>query len=233
LFPFFFLTILHNTLTWNTFEKFPLIFWAETTTKEPAAGNYFNADGVCQEGTEVSDAEECQEAATELDLAWVTKFEDKNSRVGCFFSKGQMAPGVYYNSHPEAPLEDDIEHHSSICKKDQEPTTESPTMEPITLEPTTMEPTLKPAMDPECEEVCKSDLDKVEEDLKAVESDVSYLTTDVPEVLANTFTTVNNLEKMVQDLKAEVDRLTAIVDDHSARFGCLASYDDEKIAEKN
>jgi len=176
------------------------------------------------------DAEECQEAATELDLPWVTKFEDKNSRMGCFFSNGEMAPGVYYNGHPEAPVEDDVENHSSICKGDREATTEKPTE--ATTQTPTMGPTFKPAMDPECEEVCKSDLDKVEEDLKAVEADVSYLTTDVPEVLANTFTAVNNLEKMVQDLKEEVDRLTAIVDDHSARFGCLASYEEEKIADK-
>lgn len=161
------------------------------------------------------DSEECEAAATELDLAWVSKFEDKESRMGCFHIEGGLGGGVYYNSHPEAPVEDDKENYMSICKTVME----------------TSEPTLMPVMDPQCEEVCKSDLDKVEEDLMAVESDVSYLTTEVPEVLANTFITVNNLEKMVQDLKEEVDRLTAIVDDHSARFGCLASYDEDKEEE--
>lgn len=221
---------------------------------------YTVADGKnpCSEETIILDAEVCEMAAIELSLTFVSKFEDKTSRMGCFLSEG-LVGGVYYNSHEDASYSDDKDY-KSICKTEMEMTaeptkiptmrTERPstsTMEPtmMTKEPTMMtkEPTMmtkEPTMmttevettsGPDCEGVCQSDLEKVEEDLKAVESDVAYLINDVPEVLANTFTTVNNLEKMVEDLMKEVERLTALVDDHSARFSCLAAFDEDKMVE--
>jgi len=154
------------------------------------------------------DGEDCEMAAESLELTYISKFEDKSTRAGCFFSPG-FSNGVFFNGHPEAPTMDDHIEYSTICRLE------------------TSEPTLLPTEESQCDMVCMDDLDRLEKRVDANAADLGYLTEDVPTVLANTFTTVNDLEKMVEDLKAEVERLSKMVTDHHERFSCLAGMDKE------
>jgi hypothetical protein len=168
--------------------------------------------GVCPEGMNVMDGEECSMAAESLGLMYLAKYEDKATRAGCFYSPG-FSNGVYFNAHEEAPMMDENEEYSSICRLD------------------TVRPTEMPVEEPDCGEVCEADLQRLQRQVDSNTEDVGYLTEDVPTVLANTFTTVNSLEQMVVDLKAEVERLTRLVDDHDMRFSCLSGMDYDKDME--
>jgi len=148
------------------------------------------------------DGTDCEMAAEELGLLWLSQFDDKTSRSGCFHSPGFSA-GVYFNAHPEAPMMDDNETYRSICRL------------------TTPEPTRDPT--DECEMACSADLERVERQVTSNTDELSYLTGEVPTVLANTFTTVANLERMVMDLQSEVERLSKMVESHENKFMCLAS----------
>jgi hypothetical protein len=85
---------------------------------------YTVADGKnpCSEETIILDAEVCEMAAIELSLTFVSKFEDKTSRMGCFLSEG-FGGGVYYNSHEDASYSDDKDY-KSVCKTEMEMTAE-------------------------------------------------------------------------------------------------------------
>lgn len=164
-------------------------------------------DGSCPEGTEIVDSTDCEDAANELDLAWVSKYEDKSSRAGCFKMSAGLVPGVYFNAHPEAPAMDNRESYTSICRRVRE---------------TTTLPTMAPVDEPVCEKVCMADVDEVVDEVEAMKKDVDHLIEEVPEVLANTFQSVADLTKLVETLQKEVARLTELVDDHQDKFSCLA-----------
>jgi len=184
---------------YQTYKSCP----AETTE---APKDVILVDGPCPEGTEIVDSTGCEDAANELSLAWVSKYEDKNTRAGCFKMSAGLAPGVYFNAHPEAPAMDNRESYTSICRLVRETTL----------------PTMAPVDEPVCEKVCMADVDEVSDDVEALKKDVDYLLEDFPPVLANTFQSVADLTKMVEDLQKEVARLTELVDDHQDKFSCLA-----------
>lgn len=158
-------------------------------------------DGECPEGTQIVDSMDCEYAAKDLGLTYVSKFEDKEARAGCFENAAGFAPGVYYNGHPEAPRTDDKESYSSVCKRVR----------------TTEEPTKMPVAKPDCDDMCM-----LAKDVEKLEGEVSYLTDDLPTVLANQFQAMADLSKMVEDLQKEVARLTMLVDGHEDKFSCLA-----------
>lgn len=158
-------------------------------------------DGECPEGTQIVDSMDCESAAKELGLTFVSKFEDKETRAGCVEIASGFAPGVYHNGHPEAPRTDDKEIHSSVCKRVR----------------TTEEPTKMPVQEPDCDDMCM-----LENEVEKLGEDVAYLTEDLPTVLANQFQAMTDLRKTVEALQKEVDRLTMLVDGHDDKLSCLA-----------